>query len=243
MKLKSLGVALLLSAGSVTVAGSAHAVNYVEVDGTNVKFLYDADFWGTNTASVTGNWISFDLSSDYTVAAKVKPSSPNGSAIQTYQESANLNLIVVAKDGYELLGGPDGKATASYKLAANNGIVVAANNGMFYNGTYSGGIFNAQSFSAFGIVDSIFSTGSATAGAYDGTTFTGDRWTSMSAMGLDISLASSAQQTGVGLSSSTMTNVSYGFAVNAVPEPETYAMLLAGLGVVAAIARRRQARA
>jgi hypothetical protein len=30
-------------------------------------------------------------------------------------------------------------------------------------------------------------------------------------------------------------------AVAAVPEPETYAMLLAGLGVIGAIARRRKA--
>jgi hypothetical protein len=31
--------------------------------------------------------------------------------------------------------------------------------------------------------------------------------------------------------------------VSAVPEPETYAMLLAGLGLVGAIARRRKAKA
>ena len=33
----------------------------------------------------------------------------------------------------------------------------------------------------------------------------------------------------------------YAFRVNAVPEPETYAMLLAGLGVMGAVARRRKA--
>ncbi len=34
-----------------------------------------------------------------------------------------------------------------------------------------------------------------------------------------------------------------GFGVSAVPEPETYAMLLAGLGLVGAIARRRKSKA
>ncbi|MCB2004741.1 MAG: PEP-CTERM sorting domain-containing protein [Rhodoferax sp.] len=32
------------------------------------------------------------------------------------------------------------------------------------------------------------------------------------------------------------------FILAAVPEPETYAMLLAGLGVIGSIARRRRAR-
>lgn len=38
-------------------------------------------------------------------------------------------------------------------------------------------------------------------------------------------------------------NVALGFSVSAVPEPESYAMLLAGLGLMAGIARRRSAKA
>jgi hypothetical protein len=38
----------------------------------------------------------------------------------------------------------------------------------------------------------------------------------------------------------TATLKSYTYDVAAVPEPETYAMLLAGLGLVGAIARRRK---
>jgi hypothetical protein len=38
------------------------------------------------------------------------------------------------------------------------------------------------------------------------------------------------------------TGPSFGYAVMAIPEPESYAMLLAGLGLIGAIARRRAAR-
>jgi hypothetical protein len=39
---------------------------------------------------------------------------------------------------------------------------------------------------------------------------------------------------------SAQTTIQFGFSITAVPEPETYAMLLAGLGVVGVVARRRR---
>lgn len=246
MKLKPLSSALLMSLGLAFVAGAAHATNYVEIDGTNVQFFYDADFWGENTATVTGNSISFDIGSDYSVLAKVKATSTNGWAQQNYTDSANPGLIAVAKTGFQMLGGLDVSVAGHYSTAANGGYVITTAAGYLHNGSFSGGVFEADpsKYGYYTAADLRASSGTAASGALFGATQTGS-WDGLQAMSVDASLTSYAQQSGPGLSSAALTNVSYGFGVIAapVPEPETYAMLLAGLGLVGAIARRRKANA
>ena len=246
MKLKTLSAASLLALGLVSVAGASQAANYAEIDGTNVQFLYDADFWGANTATVTGNSISFDIGSDYALAAKVKATSLNGASVQDYSDSAFPGLIAVAKNGYQLLGTVDTSLTADYSTSAKGGFVNASAYGYLHQGSFSNGAFNADpsKWSVYSVMDDGFSNGAATSGTLNTVTQAG-AWDGLQAMSLEVTLGSHAEQSGPGLSSIAMTNVSYGFAVMAapVPEPETCAMLLAGLGLVGVMARRRKAKA
>jgi hypothetical protein len=239
MKLKQISRSLLLAVG-VVATGAAQAA-YVEIDSANVKFFYDADFWGLNTASVTGDSIAFNIASDFTVSAKVRASATNGQSDQQYSDGATPGVIAVAKTGYRLQSYFGATVAGNFGLSANGGYVSVGAYGSVTEGSYSGGNFTAGNLLGFyGSTEDHSSTGVAKTGAFNTTTFTGNLLPTVSTVGVDSLLTSYASQGGPGLSSSALTKVSYEFAVVPVPEPETYAMLLAGLGLVGAIARRRR---
>jgi hypothetical protein len=64
---------------------------------------------------------------------------------------------------------------------------------------------------------------------------------SYQALQADVSLLSKlVSTTGTGSISGGIDTFRYSFNVSAVPEPESYAMLLAGLGLLGTLARRRK---
>ena len=229
-------VAALFAVGTVS---SAQAANYVEIDGANVKFFYDADFWGVNSATVTGNSISFAISDDFEVFAKVSTGSGSGGAGHVDQTSAGV--FAVAKNGYSVSSEVTAGAKSSYSFTTGFGSSSASVSGNIFGGAYVGGAFDAQQYVDYYYqVGNVNSTGAPSSGQ-NVISATGGLATSyFSAVGLDTQIGIGASQGTKGRTDAALTEVSYAFAVTAVPEPETYAMMIAGLGLVGFAARRRK---
>lgn len=245
MQLKSICAALSVSVGLLAAAGAAQAANFVEIDGQNVQFFYDADFWGANAASVSGDMISFNLGNDYVTTAKVKASSANGVATQGIQESSNLGVIAVAKHGYQLESFMSANTDASFNLVGNLSYAVVNASGALYQVTGSGGQFTPVGFDLgqFDTYNIAFVNGGPASGSLSRSATAGALgWSYVPALGLQTTLSSNVQQNGPGLSSTKLSGVSYGFVTVPVPVPEpgTYAMLLAGLGMLGLMARYRK---
>lgn len=230
-------VAALIAAGAMS---SAQAANYIEIDGANVKFFYDADFWGVGSASVTGNSISFSISDDFEVFAK--SSTNTGSGAGGHVDYSQAGVFAVAKSGYSVSGAVGASATSTYSFTTGLGSSTTLLAGSIYGGAYSAGGFDAAYYEDdFYNSVTVYSNSNPAPGT--GGTITAGAGTAnnyYSAVGLDTQLGIGALQTGKGRTDTALTNVSYNFAVTAVPEPETYAMMIAGLGLVGFAARRRK---
>lgn len=226
--------------GTAGFMSSAAAATYVEVAGANVNFYYDADFWGDNAATVTGNNISFGLSSDdYTLGASV--SKPKGAKTQTSEDSASPAFFVVAHNGYTLAQSLTNGVTGSYALPAVGGQSTISASGDFAGGTFGGGAFSSTgTVGSYSNTVSIASNGAPTSGALIGNVASSAGALTSSALGVDANLLGKAVQTGVGSTYTAYSTVNYGFTVSAVPEPETYGMLIAGLGLLGFMASRRK---
>jgi hypothetical protein len=229
-------VTALLAIGAVS---SAQAVNYVEIDGANVKFYYDSDFWGVGAATVTGNSIAFAISDDFEIFSKISTASGSGAAGHIDQSS--IGVFAVAKGGYSVSSVVGGNATSSYSFTTGDGVASSAISSDIYGGVYSGGTFNATQYEdSFQASDSVYSTGAASSGSYSISGSAGTPSNNYSAVGLLTQIGVGVSQFHKGRADTALTEVAYNFAVTAVPEPETYAMMIAGLGLVGFAARRRK---
>lgn len=214
-------------------ASSAQAVDVREVQGANVVFFYDADTWGANAFSVVGNSISFNLSDDFDLTAK--SSSPANTKTDSIGFDRAVALVVVAKNGYTLNKG------LSYGISAGtadiaNGNAFAALMGDVMTGSMSGHTFTAGSYiGSYSVSNYLTASGSLV--ATDVKPTSPAQYTTV---GLGANLFLGLQQIGTGISHASIDQVSYGFSVSAVPEPETYMMLGAGLALVGFAARRRK---
>lgn len=232
-------VTALLAIGAVS---SAQAANYVEIDGTNVKFFYDTDFWGVGAATVTGNSISFAISDDFAVFGKTNSSTGVGAAIHVDQ--ALSGVIAVAKTGYSVSSAVSASGKASYSFTTGAGVAQSQVGASIYGGYYTGSSFTSQSYEgSFSESAQVNSTGQASDGVFTVNAAAGSASNYFSAVGLNTQIGIAAQQSTKGRTDAILTAVSYNFAVAAVPEPETYAMMIAGLGLVGFAARRRKTAA
>lgn len=221
------------------LGGAVQAATYQGLSGQDVDFYYDTDYWGANTATVIGNSIFFDVSG-YDASAT---SFGNRNRTEYVHESGSVAIIVVARDA--LLLAPVLRATSlgDYTLAANGGHLELNLAGSLSTGSFNGTVYTPSSLYVGNYFSGAFveSTGVAGSGTFGKSDFaynngSGDR----TILGVEVSLTALASQTGVGTSSAELNTARYDFYIsNAVPEPEVYAMLLAGLALVGVAARRR----
>lgn len=226
----------LITAGvaATSLVSLAEAATLQAVQGDNVVFYYDVDMWGAGAFSVSGNTITFNISDDFDLTAK---SSSSATTKTDFAEMRNLTgaLIIQAKNGYTL--GPKlnyGISEAS-AIIANGGI----SNSLAVEvlaGNLTGGNFLATSY----IGSYSNNTSSLWTGPVSGTSSFSIGAQNASLLGLGVTLNSLLTQVGTGISTSSLDKVMFGVNVTAVPEPETYAMLMAGLGVLALSGRRRK---
>lgn len=225
---------LLVLAFAAAFAGSASAA-VQSVDAGNYTFAYDDSFWGIAQGTVfgrSGNTFTFS-NLGYSAAAAGQRSGESSSEFLDWIDVGAVS--VQAKSGYQIqsiisgtvgqiattVGGAEGYAYAGADTYAQwNG------RGGFYSdtATYS----EKDGSASFGANGPYSVSGSANLGGIqraDLTYFQTGGWVSVA---------------GRNSSASISHDVSYfTVQVSAVPEPDTYAMLLAGLGLIGALVRRR----
>lgn len=221
------------------LGGAVQAATYQMLPGLNVDFYYDTDYWGANTATVSGNSIFFDVSGYDASAA----SFGSRNLTEYVHESTSAGIIVVARD--EFLLAPVLRATSlgDYTLAANGGHVELNLAGSLSTGAFNGGVYTPSLQYLGSYFSGAFkeSDGSPESGTFGKSDFaynngSGDR----TILGVEVSLTALASQTGAGTTSAELNTARYDFYIsNAVPEPEVYAMLLAGLALVGVRTRHR----
>lgn len=207
--------------------GAQAAVQTIVVDAgklTNIESLLNPSFGIDKFDSTLGALTSvrIDLSTAFSGDLKVENLGGRAATPQfTFNESVKVSSATL---GTLITGGNSYSQTLS--LAR-------------YDGTrdYQGASGVTQKFGVLNSADSISYTDAATLAAFTGA----------GKLNLDVLGATSVTVLGSGnFGRSVPTNldvgvtVTYEYTAAPVPEPETYAMLLAGLGLVGAIARRRK---
>lgn len=233
-----LAAALLTAVLTACMAPSAQAVNFVQLDGEFMTFFYDADFWRGNGASVSGNTITIDVSEQFDLRAEV----PRGERLMQQSDISWTSVFAVAKPGYLLPITVTAQANIDYTLAAAGTYIRAR-----MSGNTLGGYYGSNGFT---IVGSGGDYNAGTTLTSSGTAATGIAWISetspalnyaYSTVGVSTDLNLEVNQLNAGSVRGAFNSVSYQFGVLAapVPEPSTYAMLLAGAALIGFAARRR----
>lgn len=225
-------LALALSCG--VLAGAAATTVYREVAGVNMDFYYDVELYPNAHAVALGDSLMLDSSRYMTDPNRFSPT-----------------VIAVAHGGHVLTGGSSTQVRGYYLVATGNSflrtqIFSSAQGGTFGSGAFTPTTFSfnaGQSFDLQSLHDS------PSAGFWQGRASDQTDRGDFSAVGLFAHYLVSAYDPDVRSGGeAVLTNVIYSFNQEAlqvpplpVPEPQTYAMLLAGLALVGGAARRRLA--
>lgn len=236
-KFKKAGVAVLGLSASL-LSGGALAVNMVTVAGANVSFTYDADLLGLyGTPSVSGDSLVFTPTNFFA-------ESTNGEGFA--MTNATLNVRITANGGYQFsnvsliergdyyLIGSDAEVAVGGQIRVfdlDNPIVNEATDSiettapLSVHTTLSG--FTTTNWTANASV-AIPGTGWGGAdGIVDGVNLTIE----------NLLIANTSQSGSAAFIEKKFAGST--LIITAVPEAETYAMMLAGLGLVGFMARRR----
>ncbi|MFC3375878.1 PEP-CTERM sorting domain-containing protein [Rugamonas sp. CCM 8940] len=230
---------LLLSLlGAFAAASGAHAANMVEVGGLHAKYFYDSDYWGAGALTVVDNSLTFALSNAFSLSTTMRQADGHSQKnLNTYSQ-----IWAIADDGYVLGSATTSTVTGQVKVSSKGSYA-----SLQLLSTVSSASWDGSRISTLDNIEWVynFPNKSGSDGAYDGKlvgveTSKNDR-REYSALLIGLSNGLIVDQEGVGQSSATVNTIRYDFTVmRPVPEPETYAMLLAGLGLVGFMARRRQ---
>ncbi|MBV7534575.1 PEP-CTERM sorting domain-containing protein [Duganella sp. sic0402] len=203
-----------------------------------MRFFYDADFWGNNAVFASGNTISLYLNDDFDIQTSLHTATRRD--ILQSGESA-LSVFAVRKDGGPIQASIFSLTKTFFELDAHGSSVSAYMEGSVFGGELSNGHFvNLGSQGLFSGSASIASAGTAYSGMLTSIAVTDPIYASFSAVGISTQLLLGIGQLGYGSVRADMSSISYTFDVSTIPEPHSYVMAMAGLGLVGFAARRRK---
>ncbi len=236
--LKSLAT---LAVTAATVMGTPAFAATQTLDAVGYTFSFDDGLWGIPDGasfSQAGNVFTFS-NLGYATSSSVLRRGDGASSFYDWLDSA---VTVTAKSGYTLSSIVTGSTGSVSAVAGSN--VMALASAFAFSGTYwSNGLGGGYMPSGASNVEAYASAGTPDARTYSVTDTALFNSGETSAVGsYAVSIATKTFSGGSAASVSHDT-ASFAVAVTAVPEPETYAMLLAGLGLMGAVARRRRAKA
>jgi hypothetical protein len=245
MKKSAVAIALLLSAfASSSFAGTFETSQFV--------VTYNDDFWGLSDGTLatgSGNTLTFS-NQGLTATATTKGNYQFGGYLANTYQFDTLPFTVVAKAGYQVSSLTFGATGSASVTTTNNTLGYAHANDFsalswsaykspsdFVNGSttlYSTALLREKGVSS--------SDTPSAPGAYSvQDTIAFGKGVGQVDLAYDINGYVDAYKSGSVASVSRDTTF-FTVAVTAVPEPETYAMLLAGLGMIGTMVRRRKAK-
>lgn len=247
MKLKKLSLSaafVLTAAFTVNATASASMATF---DAGTYTFSYDTSYWGVGDYALflsQGNVFTFTNQGG--IAATTTISRSTGTSFGLSESYGPGVLQITAKSGYQITGISTG-SSGLYSTMVGTGGTLASGIGAARTiwSTSNGNVGPSQwgwsyDFSQLASEPSVSqkaytTTDGGTSFAAGTTTATGNFDSYLEAYASGKGSSASVSQDMVSFS----VNVA---AVSAVPEPESYAMLLVGLGLMGAIVKRRRAR-